>query len=301
MSLMIVIAVIVLGVSLYDYFDSKDWQHITCVDRINVVFEDRNKKYGAYSIRRDYNDLILFIVLGIVGLFGIFTMVSFGLSTPVEELAVPVVKMDTTLMTLDAPPEAHVSTLPNPYKIVGGGGSGTPDNSKFDPTPNPMMPMEGILPTIKPFKPGKGNSDDGKNPNEEASTREPSPFHGSGGKGGGKGKGKGNGLGNDDGDGKGPGFGPGEGGTGTKRTLERRPNAANIDSDENCKVVLKVNVDADGNVIGTPTVIRDKTTTANSVVINEVIRVVKAEAKYNKVKEGTPVFSTAITVNVSAS
>ncbi|HLP53508.1 MAG TPA: hypothetical protein VK151_00685 [Fluviicola sp.] len=301
MSLMIVIAVIVLGVSLYDYFDSKDWQHITCVDRINVVFEERNKKYGAYSIRRDYNDLVLFIVLGLVGLFVIFTMVSFSLSTPVEELKVPVVKMDTTLMTLEAPPEAHVSTLPNPYKIVGGGGSGTPDNSKFDDTPNPMMPTEGILPNIKPFKPGKGNSDDGKNPNEEASSRVPSPFNGSGGKGGGKGKGKGNGLGNDDGDGKGPGFGPGEGGTGTKRTLERRPNAANIDSDENCKVVLKVNVDADGNVIGTPTVIRDKTTTANSVVINEVIRLVKAEAKYNKVKEGTPVFSTAITVNVSAS
>jgi hypothetical protein len=83
--------------------------------------------------------------------------------------------------------------------------------------------------------------------------------------------------------------------------LERRPNAANIDSDENCKVVLKVSVDSDGNVIGTPTVIRDKTTTANSVVINEVIRLVKADAKYNKIAEGSPVFTTAITVNVSAS
>lgn len=300
MSLMIVIAVIVLGVSLYDYFDSKDWQHITCVDRINVIFEDRNKKYGAYSIRRDYNDLVLFIVLGIVGLFGIFTMVSFGLSTPAEELVVPVVKMDTTLMTLEAPPEAHVSTLPNPYEIVGGGGSGTPDNSKFDPTPNPMMQMEGILPTVTPFKPGKGNSNTGKDPNEEPSSREPSPFHGTGGKGGGKGKGKGTGLGNDDGPGEGPGFGPGKGGD-AKRTIVKKPNAANIDSDEDCIIVLKVSVDADGNVIGTPTLIRDKTTTANSVIINEVIRLVKSEAKYNQAKEGTPVFSTAITVKVSAS
>ncbi len=300
MSLMIVIAVIVLGVSLYDYFDSKDWQHITCVDRINVIFEDRNKKYGAYSIRRDYNDLVLFIVLGIVGLFGIFTMVSFGLSTPAEELVVPVVKMDTTLMTLEAPPEAHVSTLPNPYEIVGGGGSGTPDNSKFDPTPNPMMQMEGILPTVTPFKPGKGNSNTGKDPNEEPSSREPSPFHGTGGKGGGKGKGKDTGLGNDDGPGEGPGFGPGKGGD-AKRTIVKKPNAANIDSDEDCTIVLKVSVDADGNVIGTPTVIRDKTTTANSVIINEVIRLVKSEAKYNQAKEGTPVFSTAITVKVSAS
>jgi len=299
MSLMILIAVIVLGISLYDYFDSKDWQHITCVDRINVVFEERNKKYGAYSIRRDYNDLVLFILLGIVGLFGIFTMVSFGLSTPVEQLAVPVVKMDTTLLTLEAPPVDPIETLPTPFKIVGGGGSGTPDNSKYDPTPNPMMEMEGLTPTTKPHKTGKGNSTTGKDPNEEPSTTEKSPFSGSGGKGGGNGKGKGKGLGDDVGDGKGPGSGFGQGGT--KRTLERKPNAANIDSDENCKVVLKVSVDSDGNVIGTPTVIRDKTTTANSVVINEVIRLVKADAKYNKIAEGSPVFTTAITVNVSAS
>jgi hypothetical protein len=301
MSVMILIAVIMLGISLYDYFDSKDWQHITCVDRINVVFEERNKKYGAYSIRRDYNDLVLFILLGIVGLFGIFTMVSFGLSTPVEQLAVPVVKMDTTLLTLEAPPVDPIETLPTPFKIVGGGGSGTPDNSKYDPTPNPMMQMEGLTPNTKPTKPGKGNSTNGKNPNEEPSTTEKSPFSGSGGKGGGNNKGKGKGLGDDIGDGKGPGSGPGQGGGATKRTLERRPNVANIDSDENCKVVLKVSVDSDGNVIGTPTVIRDKTTTANSVVINEVIRLVKADAKYNKIAEGSPVFTTAITVNVSAS
>lgn len=301
MSLMIVIAVIVLGVSLYDYFDSKDWQHITCVDRINVIFEDRNKKYGAYSIRRDYNDLVLFIVLGIVGLFGIFTMVSFGLSTPVEELAVPVVKMDTTLMTLEAPPEAHVSTLPNPYKIVGGGGSGTPDNSKFDPTPNPMMQMEGILPTVNPFKPGKGNSNTGKDPNEEASTRETSPFSGSGGKGGGKGKGKGNGLGDDDGNGKGPGFGEGEGGPG-KRTIIEKPSTASVDSDENCSILLKVRVDADGNVIGTPTVVRDsRTTTSNSVVLNEVVRLVKEKAKYSKLPAGSAPTQEVLTIKVSAS
>lgn len=301
MSLMIVIAVIVLGVSLYDYFDSKDWQHITCVDRINVIFEDRNKKYGAYSIRRDYNDLVLFIVLGIVGLFGIFTMVSFGLSTPVEELAVPVVKMDTTLMTLEAPPEAHVSTLPNPYKIVGGGGSGTPDNSKFDPTPNPMMQMEGILPTVNPFKPGKGNSNTGKDPNEEASTRETSPFSGSGGKGGGKGKGKGNGLGDDDGNGKGPGFGDGQGGPG-KRTIIEKPSTASVDSDENCSILLKVRVDADGNVIGTPTAIRDnRTTTSNSSVINEVVRLVKEQAKFSKLPAGSAPTQEVLTIKVSAS
>ena len=82
------------------------------------IFEDRNKKYGAYSIRRDYNDLVLFIVLGAVGLFGIFTMVSFGLSTPVEELAVPVVKMDTTLMTLDSSTGSAAFLLyPIPIKL----------------------------------------------------------------------------------------------------------------------------------------------------------------------------------------
>jgi len=286
MSAMIVIAIIVLGVSLYDYFDSKDWQQITCVDRINVVFEERNKKYGAYSIRRDYNDLVLFIVLGLVGLVAIATIVNTGMSMTTTELALPVVELDTTLMTLEAPPMDHIETIPTPYKIVGGGGSGTPDNSKYDPTPNDMLQDPGIMPSVTPFKPGKGNKNNGKNPNEEASTTVKSPFSGTGGSGGGDKGGKGKGFGNDTGPSEGPGFGPGKGTKVRKWTSE--PSVSSIKSDENCSVYLRIKFDEDGNVVGTPVYDRGKSSTNNTVIINEVIRLVKLQAKIEK-DPGSPV------------
>ena len=300
MSAMIVIAIIVLGVSLYDYFDSKDWQQITCVDRINVVFEERNKKYGAYSIRRDYNDLVLFILLGLVGLVAIATIVNTGLSMTTEQLALPVVEMDTTLLTLEAPPEDHIETVPTPYKIVGGGGSGTPDNSKYDPTPNDMLQEPGFMPTVTTIKkPGKGNKNNGKNPNEEASTTVKNPFSkGTGGSGGGDKGGKGKGFGNDTGPSEGPGFGPNKGGTKIRKTLSN-PSGSSIQSDEDCKVVLKVSFNADGDVIGTPINDRAKSTTNNSMIINEIIRLVKLQTKIDK-DPGAPVFVRSFTYNISA-
>lgn len=285
MSVLVIIVLIILGIALYDYFTARDWEQITCVDRINIVFEERNKKYGAYSIRRDYNDLILFIVLGLVGLFTIVTIVNTSLSPSREEVVLPVVQMDTTLLTLPAPPEdkSNIKTIPTPYKVVSGGGSGTPDNSKYDPKPNPMMKKPSITSTSdKTSKPAKGNSDSGKNPNEEPSTREKSPFSGSGGKGGGDGKGKGKGLGDDDGDSKGKGDGPFNGAP-AKRIVVSEPNWDNIQSDENCTIYLSITISPDGNIVGTPKNTPSSTTT-NSSIINEVIRRVKNEMRFNKVE-----------------
>lgn len=299
MSAMIVIAIIVLGVSLYDYFDSKDWQQITCVDRINVVFEERNKKYGAYSIRRDYNDLVLFILLGFVGLVAIATIVNTGLSMTTEQLALPVVELDTTLLTLEAPPEDHIETVPTPYKIVGGGGSGTPDNSKYDPTPNDMLQEPGFMPSVTTIKkPGKGNKNNGKNPNEESSTTVKSPFSGTGGSGGGNKGGQGNGFGNDNGNGFGNGPNGNGGGSKVRKALGQ-PSVSSIQSDENCKVVLKVRFDANGDVVGTPVYDRAKSTTNNTVIINEVIRLVKMYTKLEK-DPGAAVVEKSFSYNISA-
>lgn len=285
MSALVIIVLIILGIALYDYYTARDWEQITCVDRINIVFEERNKKYGAYSIRRDYNDLILFIVLGMIGLFTILTIVNTSLAPAKDEIIVPIVKTDTTLLTLPAPPEdnSHVETIPNPYKIVSGGGSGTPDNSKYDPKPKPMMKKPSLThASDKPSKPGKGNSDSGKNPNEESSTREKSPFSGSGGKGGGDGKGKGKGLGDDDGDHKGNGDGSFNGAPAKRKRLNT-PSFDGIQNDENCTIWLKITIAPDGSIVGTPTNVPSRSTTTNSSVINEVIRRVKNEMRFNSI------------------
>lgn len=301
MTMLIFIVLILLGISLYDYFDSKDWQHITCVDRINVVFEERNKKYGAYSIRRDYNDLVLFIVLGVFGLFGILSIVSFSIRIDPAEVKIPVVEMDTTLLTLNAPPEEMVKTLPTPYKIVGGGGaSGTPSNDPFDRTPDPMVEKQKTQSKSDyGVKTGQGNKTTGDNTNNKASSSNPSPFSGSGGKNGGKGGGA---FGNDEGTGSGNGSGPGSnGGHGgdVVRKLIVQPDFSGIRSDENCMIYLRVKIDANGNIVGTPQNDRDQTTTSNSVIIDEVIRRVKAQAKYNAAK-GSKVIGVIMKCSVKA-
>ena len=57
---------IALAISLYDYYTVKNWQQTTSSTRNNIVFDKRNKEYGAYVIRRDYDREMVFILLGII-------------------------------------------------------------------------------------------------------------------------------------------------------------------------------------------------------------------------------------------
>jgi protein TonB len=97
------IIAIVLLVSLYDYFSAKNWQQVTSDVRNEVVFKNRNKNYGAYIMRRDYNKRMLLILVGMVGsmgaAYGTFMLVK---STPKVAIEVPPVETwDTTILDLD--------------------------------------------------------------------------------------------------------------------------------------------------------------------------------------------------------
>ncbi len=64
---------IIVAFSLYDYFSSRSWQMVTSRERNETVFENRNKEYGAYKIRRDYDKRLLLIFLGFfVGIGGLW-------------------------------------------------------------------------------------------------------------------------------------------------------------------------------------------------------------------------------------
>ncbi len=67
-----------------------------------------------------------------------------------------------------------------------------------------------------------------------------------------------------------------------KRQLIEFPNTHNIASDENCKIVLSVLVDPDGNIVGSPTLVKSGSTTNDMAMINQVISAVKNQAKFNK-------------------
>lgn len=85
-SIVIVLAVLVLIVSLYDFFSSKSWQQVTSSSRNEVVFDERNKEYGAYQIRKNYDKTIIFIILGLIAAIGVsFGAYLFVKSMPVEE------------------------------------------------------------------------------------------------------------------------------------------------------------------------------------------------------------------------
>ena len=66
MDVLFSLVAIALAISLYDYFYAKNWQQVTSASRNDVVFDKRNKQYGAYAIRRDYNREMSLILLGIV-------------------------------------------------------------------------------------------------------------------------------------------------------------------------------------------------------------------------------------------
>lgn len=68
-----IITAIIAVISLYDYFSSRSWQMVTSAARNETVFENRNKRYGAYKIRRDYDKRFVLIFLGlIIGVGGLY-------------------------------------------------------------------------------------------------------------------------------------------------------------------------------------------------------------------------------------
>lgn len=102
MSIIFVITAVVLGVSLYDYFTSRSWQQVTSDSRNEVVFEDRNRKYGAYQIRRDYNRNLLLIMGCVVGSIGISYGINRYMSSPVDTLDKSLI--DEWQTSLELPP-----------------------------------------------------------------------------------------------------------------------------------------------------------------------------------------------------
>lgn len=291
MAVIIIITFFALGMALYDYFDSKEWTYVTSPVRNNKVFEERNKKYGAYSIRRDYNVLVLIIlscVFGFVILFKIFTSAFIDRSTIVTIAP----KYDTTLITLEAPPLEPIKTVKTPYKIESGGGSGTPDKAPKDLHPKPMVAKPSITPGHDERKTGQGNKTTGDNVNNPATTKNPNPFaNGSDGTGGGNNGGKGHGFGGDTGDGQGNGNGPGKGGA-AGRTRIKTPNADDIISDENCRIVFNIIVNADGNVISAT---KTSATTVNTSLIAKARSLVMRDTKYSA-KPGAANFTASITL-----
>jgi protein TonB len=109
MTVVLIVALLVAGISLYDYFSARDWQQVTSADRNEIVFADRNKEYGAYTMRRDYDKRMVIILVSFVATlalsFGIFAYLK---SIPEEVIEIKPVDVSTI------PPAKPEEELPPP-------------------------------------------------------------------------------------------------------------------------------------------------------------------------------------------
>ena len=109
MTVVLIVALLVAGISLYDYFSARDWQQVTSADRNEIVFADRNKEYGAYTLRRDYDKRMVIILVSFIAMlalsFGIFAYVK---SIPEEVIEIKPVDVSTI------PPAKPEEELPPP-------------------------------------------------------------------------------------------------------------------------------------------------------------------------------------------
>lgn len=91
MNILIIIIALVLIVSIYDFATSKSWQQVTSSSRNDIVFGERNKNYGAYQIRKDYDRNLIFILLGVIATIGLsYGSYLFFKSRTIEEIPMPV-------------------------------------------------------------------------------------------------------------------------------------------------------------------------------------------------------------------
>lgn len=80
---MYVLISVVLIISMYEFLSSRSWQLVTSDKRNDIVFDNRNKAYGAYQIRRNYDKALLLImfsvlagVAAVAGLYSYFSSIS---------------------------------------------------------------------------------------------------------------------------------------------------------------------------------------------------------------------------------
>lgn len=91
-----------------------DWSNVIAEGRNELVFENKNKNYGAYDLRKKYNRTvtIALIITGASFLFAVsLPMILDWIKQQQEELVVPI---DNTVVDLTAPPPIDEAEPPPP-------------------------------------------------------------------------------------------------------------------------------------------------------------------------------------------
>ena len=123
-----VVVGLVSAYSLFSYVSAKGWL-VTSTERNDLVFEHRNKEYGAYQLRKSYNKRLTLIMLGMILAFALGALVLFIVrNLPKEEVEAP--KGSDKTWTVQPPPE----DLPPPPPTT--------------PPPPPLEKMTAFIPPV---------------------------------------------------------------------------------------------------------------------------------------------------------
>ena len=63
---------LVFGFSVYDFWTSRNWTMVTSEERNKVIFENKNKDYGAFKLRKNYDKNLMFILIGVFSFSTLF-------------------------------------------------------------------------------------------------------------------------------------------------------------------------------------------------------------------------------------
>ncbi len=108
----------------------QNWNNVTSDSRNDLIFEGRNQEYGAYVIRRDYNRVVMFIIIGVL----MFVFALFGLKRCVDNRIAKLEKpvdMSNIAVDLTPPPPQEEQPPPPP-----------------PPPPPPMVEMVKFTPPV---------------------------------------------------------------------------------------------------------------------------------------------------------
>ncbi len=154
MTAILIIAGIVAAISLYDFFTTRNWQQVTSAARNETVFENRNKNYGAFKIRRDYNRNFILILLGMVGGVGVIYAAATTFKSPVEkEKKQTAIEQEMIEMKFDEkdevekepevelPKKEELAKLPEMTKFTPPKVVDEPDPTLPDPPVDPIGPV----------------------------------------------------------------------------------------------------------------------------------------------------------------
>lgn len=108
----------------------QNWNNVTLDARNELVFEGRNKDYGAYDLRKKYNERVMFIMFGLLA----FSFLLFGLKMFIDNRPAEVEKpvdMSNIAVDLTPPPPQEEQPPPPP-----------------PPPPPPMVEMVKFTPPV---------------------------------------------------------------------------------------------------------------------------------------------------------